>query len=136
MSRLDNFLKNLEDYELAAFYKYRFETFIPSTQENIVRYLNERNIDISTIDLFIESTKKQNQDKKSNKYCPRCYSKHFYMSNERDVIYEQWSSYELNNEFKTCLVCLYSDEKKNYIKEKKQGWTIFSTIRFLRKRGK
>ena len=71
MSKLDNFLKNLEDFELAAFYKYRFETFIPSTQENIIKCLKERNIEISTINSFIESTKKQNRDNKNNRNCPR-----------------------------------------------------------------
>lgn len=73
MSRVKNFLTQLDDYELAYFAKFKLLTYMKDTQSEKKEYLVERNLNESKIDrLILENPKsKLNDDRKR---CPRCYS--------------------------------------------------------------
>jgi len=133
MSKLQDFIDSLEDFELGAFYKYRFESFMKGSQDKILKELEKRNISIDSIDSLIDKNSKLDSEVE-NKYCPRCYSKHFYLASEKDYITIKYETVEINNNFKTCLVCLYSQDKANYKKEKRKAWNIFGALRVISKR--
>ncbi len=135
MSKLQDFIDSLEDFELGAFYNYRFESFMKGSQEKILKELEKRNISIDSVDSLIDKNRKSDSEIQ-NKYCPRCYSKHFYLASEKDSITIQYATIEINNDFKTCLVCLYSQEKANYKREKRNAWNIFGALRLISKRKK
>ncbi|PQJ21249.1 hypothetical protein [Tenacibaculum sp. SG-28] len=73
MSRVKNFLTELDDYELAYFAKFKLLTYMKETQSEIKEYLIERNLNESKIDRLISKNPKSklNDDRVR---CPRCYS--------------------------------------------------------------
>jgi len=128
MSRLQEFLDSLEDYELGAFYKYRFDSFMSGSSQKIIKELEKRRINPTQIDRLIEQAKETIGAITDKEYCPRCYSKHFYLSSETDFVSMDLVSVELHNRFKTCLVCLYSQDKSDYVKKKRRIWTKLGLI--------
>jgi len=73
MSRVKNFLNELDDYELAYFAKFKLLTYMENTQSEIKEYLVERNLNESKIDqLILENPKSKLNDERER--CPRCYS--------------------------------------------------------------
>lgn len=73
MSRVKDFLTELDDYELAYFVKFKLHTYMKATQTEIEKYLNQRNFEKSKIEQLIlgNPTSKLEDDKQR---CPRCYS--------------------------------------------------------------
>ncbi len=73
MSRVNDFLAGLDDYELAYFAKFKLLTYMKVTQMEIKEYLVERNLNESKIDRLISENPKSklNDDRER---CPRCYS--------------------------------------------------------------
>lgn len=73
MSKVRNFLSELDDYELAYFAKFKLLTYLKNTQSEIKEYLTERNLNESKIDRLISENPKSklNDD---NERCTRCYS--------------------------------------------------------------
>ena len=73
MSRVKNFLTELDDFELAYFAKFKLLTYMKETQSEIKEYLIERNLNQSKIDRLISENPKSklNDDRER---CPRCYS--------------------------------------------------------------
>ncbi|MBI9056029.1 MAG: hypothetical protein JEY96_19565 [Bacteroidales bacterium] len=135
MRRLQYFIDSLEDFELLAFYKYRFESFMKGSQEKILKELDKRDFSLDSIDTLIVKNKKPESEIK-DEYCPRCYSKHFYLASEKDNITISYATVEINNRFKTCLVCLYSQEKAEFKKERRSIWNIFGALKLISKREK
>ena len=73
MSRIRDFLNELDDYELAYFAKFKLLTYMKVTQSRIKEYLAERNLNESKIDKLIsENPKSKLNDEKRR--CERCYS--------------------------------------------------------------
>ena len=128
MSKLQEYIESLVNYELGALYKYRFDTFMKGSQEKILKELSKRKLSIDSIDKLIEENRKPIDEIKDNKCCPRCFSRHFYLASEKDNITIRYSTIEINNRFKTCLVCLYSQEKAEYKREKRGIWNVFGSI--------
>ncbi|WP_146190752.1 hypothetical protein [Polaribacter aquimarinus] len=73
MSKINDFLNELDDYELAFFAKFKLSTYMKVTQSKIKEYLVERNLNESKIEkLIIENPTSKLEDKLER--CPRCYS--------------------------------------------------------------
>lgn len=73
MSKIKDFLNELDDYELAFFAKFKLSTYMKITQSKINEYLIERNLNKSKIERLIsENPKSKLED--SLERCPRCYS--------------------------------------------------------------
>ncbi|MGY0408040.1 MAG: hypothetical protein ACWIPJ_06760 [Polaribacter sp.] len=73
MSRIQNFLNELDDYELAFFAKFKLMTYMKSTQLKIKEILIERNLNESKINQLIsENPKSKLNDNKER--CTRCYT--------------------------------------------------------------
>ncbi len=73
MNRVNKFLKELDDYELAYFAKYRLTTYLPETQSKIKEYLAKKGLTESKIEQLISVNPKR-QSKKGKQRCPRCSS--------------------------------------------------------------
>jgi len=73
MSKINDFLNELDDYELAFFAKFKLSTYMKVTQSKIKEYLVKRNLNESKIErLIAENPKSKLED--NLKRCPRCNS--------------------------------------------------------------
>lgn len=133
MSRFQEFIDSLEDFELLAFYKYRYDTFMEGSQQKIIAEVQKRGLHLDKVDDFIAKSKGTDSEIRESICCPRCYSRKFFHSDEKDLISIKDYGFEVSNDFKTCLVCLYSQDKKDYEKEKKRAWTVFGRLKFIKK---
>lgn len=122
MSRVKDFVETLEDFELLAFYKYRYDTFLRDSQVKIMAEIERRGLSLKDVDIYsVNAEKSVKADNDS--YCPRCFSSKFYHANEMDWLrISSYYSIEVTNDFKTCLVCLYSQDKQEYKKDKQSFW--------------
>jgi hypothetical protein len=128
MSKLIHFLKTLDDFELAQFYRYRYNQFMPRSKEKILAELNDRAMKINELEHY---TKKENISNEKSR-CPRCHSTKFYTAIERETLEFVRSTIEVNEYYKTCLVCLYSAEKpENY--ESYRRIDLFEYLRVRKK---
>lgn len=128
MSKLLNFLKTLTDFELAQFYKYRYNQFLPNSKDKIVSELKERDMNIMDLDSYKQKKHISNQ----KTLCPKCHSSKFYTASERETIEFVRSTIEVDEYYKTCLVCLFSEEKpKNY--ERHRFVDFFDYLRMRKK---
>ena len=73
MSRVRNFLTELDDYELAYFAKFKLLTYMKATQLEIQAYLTERNLTESKMEQLIAEHRHATLDDEKER-CPRCYS--------------------------------------------------------------
>ncbi len=73
MSKIKEFLSQLDDYELAFFLEYKLSTYLSKTQNEINLYIFKRHLTKQNIKELIEQNPKSklNDDKER---CPRCYS--------------------------------------------------------------
>lgn len=71
MSRVQQFLEGLQDYELAFLYKYKYATYFDNTQAAIRQELDKRKLDSFAIDNFVKDI----EFNSTNTGCPRCNSK-------------------------------------------------------------
>jgi len=133
MSKVKNFISNLNDNELASFYHFRFNSFMKNSKKIILDELKSRNIKEYQIDKYLPKlNKKIEQDVSAEKICPKCYSNKFYISNEIESITIKFETTEYIENYKTCLICLHSQDKIDRKKEKDNSWNIFSLIKLLR----
>ncbi|WP_139957805.1 hypothetical protein [Flavicella sediminum] len=133
MSKLENFLSNLEDFELASFYHFRFNSFLKYSKKIILNELKRRNIEELEVNKYLPVTnEKIEEDIIAEKICPKCYSNKFYSSNETESILIKFETYDYSEKYKTCLICLYSQEKINHDKKRKTLWNNLSAILFLK----
>ncbi len=122
MSSLQNYIRALEDFELLALYKYRYDTFMKRSRNKIMTEIKNRNLNLEQIDDYINKAKGTDVELKNSDCCPRCYSRKSYQAKEKDWVHYRYLSYEITNNFKTCMICLYSQDKKVYKKGKRGGW--------------
>ena len=122
MSKLQTFLDDLEDYELLALHKYRYETFMEGSKNKILGEIDKRGLNLESTDDMIRNAKCTDEEINESICCPRCHSRRFYHKDELDQIYNPYYYTEISNSFKTCLICYYSQDKVEYKKEKKSLW--------------
>ncbi|SFS81328.1 hypothetical protein [Lutibacter maritimus] len=73
MSKIKNFLSDFDDYELAFFAKFKLNTYLKNSQENIEKILFKRGLTKYRIEQLIKNNPKSKlADGKER--CPRCYS--------------------------------------------------------------
>ncbi len=126
--KLNDIIEQLEDFELAALYFYRFPSLMDDSKQKVLNALKERNIDVNKIEKYLQKNtlSSTNQD-----VCPRCLSNKFYSSLEsQEVTFSQLTT-KYETRFKTCMICLYSEDKGIHKKEKSN---LFSFVNFLSKR--
>lgn len=73
MTKIKDFLDELDDYELAFFAKFKLSTYMKVTQSRINEYLIERNLNKSKIERLISENPKSKLEDNLER-CPRCYS--------------------------------------------------------------
>jgi hypothetical protein len=73
MSRVIDFLNELDDFELAYFAKFKMTTYMKVTREEIKSFLDDKNLnDLKIEKLISDNPKSKLSDDKQR--CPRCYS--------------------------------------------------------------
>jgi hypothetical protein len=134
MSKLKLFIKKIDKYELASLYKYRFNSFMPNSKKMILDELALRNKREDNINSYLKKRTTELQvDIENGKICPQCLSNEFYNSAEIENITFQYETHEYTKNYKTCLVCLYSQDKIDHKTERNKGGSnIFSFLKFLK----
>ena len=133
MSKLENFISNLDNTELASFYHFRFNSFMKNSKKIILNELKNRNMKEYQIEKYLPKlTEKIEREITDKKICPKCYSNKFYDSTEIEKITIEFETIEYSENYKTCLICLYSQEKIDKKKKKHNSWNIVSLMRILR----
>ncbi len=109
---IKSFLNQLSDIELMYFYQYRYDEFMPTTQEIIDKELQHRNID----KILITETIKKHFFKLENKntLCPKCGSNKFKIEDYTKFLYGKGFTAEVIKQKFVCLVCNYQ-AKYNFI---------------------
>ncbi|NOQ91575.1 MAG: hypothetical protein GQ552_02540, partial [Flavobacteriaceae bacterium] len=111
MSKLKEFVEKLEDFELASFYKYRFSSFMDNSKKIILKEFRKRKMYESNLDEYLPNKEDIDKQKlESSEICPRCFSNEFYSASENESITYQYATIDYNMNYKTCLVCLYSQD--------------------------
>ena len=122
--KLKDKLSELEDFELAFIYKYRYDSFLEKTKNLIIRELESRNLKENQINSLInsrleESKKKPAEDKVIR--CPRCTTQKIF---DYYIEVDDTSDSNVINSYvgkgitrkikkKECIICGYSIPKKN-----------------------
>ena len=70
MSRTDEFIASLEDFELAFLKKYKLKTYLKPTQEKVLREIERRRLLNRELEKLILKT----ENNPKNTGCPRCNS--------------------------------------------------------------
>jgi len=71
-SKIWQFLETLDDYELANFYFYKYDTFMEYSQKQLDKYFTARGITQDKIKILIEENETKNH--RLDNCCPQCYS--------------------------------------------------------------
>ena len=111
MSKLATFLSELSDRELAAFYHFRFTEFMKGSQEKILAELETRSMEIESISTYLKRDELDTFRIMENNLCPRCMSSKFYTSHEVETMTYSYATVDLKVDYRTCLVCHYSQDK-------------------------
>ncbi|MDG1333140.1 MAG: hypothetical protein P8P74_12475 [Crocinitomicaceae bacterium] len=112
MSKLAAFLTELSDHELRAFHHFRFNEFMKGSKEKITLEMEKRGISSPNPDEFEAQLKISSEDgffPNRAALCPRCLSEKFYTRHEIETISYSIASFEVDADYKTCLVCHYSE---------------------------
>ena len=89
MSKVDTFLKDLLDHELAYLFKYRFDTYMKFTQDKIRHEVSSRGLTSTDIELILKE--KSDEDYHSitdDIICPNCKSTKFFTEEVSKTILE------------------------------------------------
>lgn len=70
MSRTDEFISSLEDFELAFLKKYKLKTYLKPTQDKVLQEIEKRRL----FDRELEKLIHQKEHNPGNTGCPRCNS--------------------------------------------------------------
>jgi len=125
MSKLQTFLDELTDSELVSFYNYRYEQFMKSSKVKIDSELIKRGIQKEDFDHYRVDILANTEER-----CPQCGSQKFYNSKEIETVTYSVASIDLEVDYKTCLICLYSEDKSEN-RETHRRVGVFGFIRAL-----
>ena len=131
MKKIELFLAQLENFEVANFYKFKFDSFMPSSQSCILEELKTRKISLHEIEKYTTPPKTYLEAIDKALVCPRCLSDKYYNAKEKDSATFSYVTVDYDYNAKTCLVCSYSKDK---VDNKKVKRSLFSVLNFLRKR--
>ncbi|MDX2361856.1 MAG: hypothetical protein QNK23_13690 [Crocinitomicaceae bacterium] len=135
MSKLQNFLEVLTDSELANFFTYRYHEFMPASKEKIDLEFKSRGMRLSKLEFYKEVPDNITPERILKlEFCPRCYSKKFYTSQEIETVSYSYASIDSKVDYKTCLVCLYCQDKEMAESEGDGIANVFGFLNFLIKR--
>lgn len=81
MDNIEEYLSQFEDFELAFFWKYKLDTYMEDTQNEIKAYLRERNLDDAKMNTLIEVYSHKSFPE-SELRCPRCKSEKLIVNKE------------------------------------------------------
>lgn len=131
MSKLQAFLDDMEDYELMALYEYRYKTLMSGSKRKIRDEIEKRKLNLDKSYDYIRNAKSlfTEEEIEQSICCPRCYSRRFYNKDEIDEIHNSYYSIELENTFRTCMICFYSQDKAEYKKEKNSFWNRLKLLK-------
>lgn len=73
MNRINKFLTELDDYELAYFAKFKLKTYMPDTQSEIGKYIADKGLTEQRIEKLIATNPKRESENREIR-CPRCSS--------------------------------------------------------------
>ena len=118
MSRIKNFLKELDEYELAYFAKFKLQTFDPETQTEIKNYLLEKNLSEDKIEKRISTNPKKSSKRKIR--CKRCSSDKI---DSKKIEFKNDAHKIVKKDKFTCKVCGNNFEKSGTEKNKKSIWS-------------
>lgn len=124
MWRIEDYLGQFEDFELAFFWKYKLDTYMKYTQKEIKAYLKKKRLsDAEMKNLIAEYSKKTFPENEFR--CPRCKSKK--IISEKEKAFNSMNGYKLAEELIdyegintgnidcTCAVCgLFFSLSQNY----------------------
>lgn len=113
MSKLQDFLTQMNDHELASFYTYRYNEFMKTSKEKIEAEMAVRGMTPENLNDYYSIPQNAKELIDQKEICPRCYSAKFYDSNELESINYSYASVEISVNYKTCLLCLHSPEKEH-----------------------
>lgn len=106
MSKVQQFLDELTDNELLGFFHFRYSEFLQGSKDKIDAEIQKRRLNVEAFDPSVARS-----DHSDEKNCPRCGSSKFYNSTEIETITYSYASVDIKTDYKTCLVCLYCEEK-------------------------
>jgi len=130
MRKIEFFLAQLANFELANFYKYRFDSFMPSSQNSILAELKKRSIGLGEIEKYTAPPKKYVENI-NKELCPRCLSSKYYNATEKESVTFSYATVDYEYNAKTCIICSFSKDK---IDNKRVKRSLFSVLNFLWKR--
>lgn len=107
MSYLQSFLKGLEDYELAYFYRFRYDEFLSGSKAKIDNELATRGLNMQDVNFLLDNTKKliKKQHSKYDLLCPRCKSSKIFINGKNELRSFKGFSYEKSYNVYNCQVC-------------------------------
>lgn len=111
MSKLSEFLSELSDHELRAFHHFRFNEFMKGSQEKIMFEMEKRGVNSDDIEECITQARKEGIFTNRESLCPKCLSEKFYTASEVETITYSYATVELDVDYRTCLICHYSQDK-------------------------
>lgn len=134
MSKLQDFLDELTNRELASFYQHRYSQFMPNSQEKIDAEFTKREMNQSRLSDYTLTKEEVSSLVASRQICPNCFSTKFYYSTEIETITYSYASVDMKVDYKTCLVYLHQEEKDS--DDKNKFLTGFGFIKALMNRKK
>lgn len=110
MSQLETFLTSLSDSELAIFVAYRFDGFMSSSREKIIREIQRRELNRDKLTaLYKEGLPVPDEP---GYHCPQCNSDRFFVEQDHEMRSRRYASYEVIIETKRCRLCGYNPDKR------------------------
>lgn len=95
MDIIEEYLSQFEDFELAFFWKYKLDTYMEETQNEIQAYLKKRNLNETKMNALIEDySHKSFPDNELR--CPRCKSEKIITQKEK--AFDSMNGYKLAEE--------------------------------------
>lgn len=109
MSKLEFFLNNLSDIELAFFFKYRYNEFLDNSKIKINNEIKARNLSNDDLtNLILTSKISKNNHSRNDLLCPRCNSNKIQSKKKKKLKTFKWISYEKTYYALSCKVCGHS----------------------------
>jgi hypothetical protein len=119
---LKEFLSNLNDKELAFFFKFRQNEFMPESQFKIQSEIKKRNLSDASISELTKEIEQINTDN-----CPKCGSTKFQEIIDTEIHTTNYGGYETEIVSRKCRICAYNAQK-----DKPINWSV-KLNRFLGK---
>lgn len=113
MGKLRNFLKDLSDYELFVFYKYRFDNFLTKSKNIILEEFQNRKLNPDDYNLIVKKKQIHTKHNNSDLICPRCGSDKYYIEIKKIFKTLKGVTWEKEKEVYVCQVCEYWNSGRN-----------------------